>query len=253
MIHTLIVDDEPLCLNELRYLLSSYKDINIDFEATNLDDALEILQTQSLDLVFLDIEMDNQKAGLTIAKKIEQQNNSPDIIFLTAHPQHALKAFDFQPLHYLLKPISQTKLDLAIQRAREISRAEPTVPGKIALKYKTYDEFDEIIRPTIYLSPEEILYIHKDKLSNTTNLFTTDGNQYKGIRHTLQYFEERLSDSDFFRTHTSYLVNLLHVQGQKPRTSGEESNILTLKNSTAELPISKSKIRTLKTVLSSLA
>jgi len=58
MIHTLIVDDEPLCLNELRYLLSSYKDINIDFEATNLDDALEILQTQSLDLVFLDIEMD---------------------------------------------------------------------------------------------------------------------------------------------------------------------------------------------------
>lgn len=252
MIHTLIVDDEPLCINELKYLLSQYDDIKIDFEALNTHDALKILHIETLDLVFLDIEMNNEKAGLKIAKQISRQENAPQIIFLTAHPQHALNAFDFQPLHYLLKPISQKKLDLAIQRARDIPELQTPLPGRIALKYKTYDEYEAIIRPTVYLAPDEILYIHKDKLSNTTRVFTIDGNLFEGIRQTLQGFEALLSRNYFFRIHTSYLVNLKHVQGKKPRTSGEDSNILVLKNSEVELPISKLKISGLKIALESL-
>lgn len=270
MIRTLIVDDEPLCLDELKHLLSQYKDINIDFEASNACDALRILQTQTLDLVFLDIEMGNEKAGLKIAKEICKQKNTPKIIFLTAHPQHALKAFDFQPLHYLLKPISQSKLDLAIQRVRDLADTGPTAPdekiyekivnavhsmepvGRITIKHRTLDKYDAIIRPTVYLPPNDILYIHKDKLSNTTKIFTIDGKLFEGIRQTLQKFENLLSESNFFRIHTSYLVNLQHVEGQKPRTSGEESNILTLKNTATELPISKLKISALKAALESL-
>jgi len=270
MIRTLIVDDEPLCLDELKHLLFRYKDISIDFEASNMSDALAILQTQALDLVFLDIEMGNEKAGLKIARTMSERQDSPQIIFLTAHPQHALKAFDFQPLHYLLKPISQDRLDLAVQRARDLAESEVGMPGekiykkiahavhameppgRLTIKYKTCDEYDAVIRPTVYLAPDDILYIHKDKLSNTTKVFTTDGKLFEGIRQTLQSFEGQLNGNDFFRTHTSYLVNLQHVLGQKPRSSGEENNVLTLKNSTTELPISKLKISALKSALESM-
>ena len=270
MIRTLIVDDEPLCLDELKHLLSRYKDISIDFEASNMSGALETLKAQTLDLVFLDIEMGNEKAGLKIAKTISEQENAPQIIFLTAHPQHALKAFDFQPLHYLLKPISQEKLDLAIQRARDLAENETNMSGeknwknsehvassvepsgRITIKYRACDEYGAIIRPTVYLAPDDILYIHKDKLSNTTKVYTTDGKLFEGIRQTLQSFEGLLNGNDFFRMHTSYLVNLQHVLGQKPRSQGEESNILTLKNSATELPISKLKISALKAALESL-
>ncbi len=124
--------------------------------------------------------------------------------------------------------------------------------GRVTIKYRTCDEYDAVIRPTVYLAPDDILYIHKDKLSNTTKVFTTDGKLFEGIRQTLQSFEGLLGGNSFFRIHTSYLVNLQHVLGQKPRTSGEESNILTLKNSTTELPISKLKIGTLKAALESL-
>jgi len=269
MIHSLIVDDEPLGLNELKYMLSRYNDVNVAFESDNMSEALQLLERHELDLVFLDIEMDNEKSGLKIARKISEQESPPKIIFVTAHPQHALKAYDFQPLHYLLKPISEEKLDQAVQRVRDtldgenhslhvetygkkIDAAQLMKPAKkITIKYKTQDQYNDTIRPTVYLTANEILYIHKDKLSNTTNVFTVDGKQFEGVRQTLKSFEGLLADNDFFRIHTSYLVNLEYVQGLKPRISGDENNLLILKGSAVELSVSKLKIAALKSLLES--
>jgi DNA-binding LytR/AlgR family response regulator len=248
MITTLIADDEPLCLDELRYLLSQHSDIRVSFESDNLHDTLQFLKENIIDLVFLDIEMDYENAGLQIAQAISHLHNPPQIIFITAHPQHALKAFEFQALHYLLKPISDDNFNEALQRARNIFNNKNT-KQKIQIKYKFIDEYGEIIRPTIYLYTNDILYIHKDKLSNTTKVYTANGNIYEGVRKTLQNFEAQFKNSNFFRIHTSYLVNLEYVQENKPGILGDENKIITLKNSVVELPVSKLKIAALKSAL----
>jgi len=269
MIKILIVDDEPLSLDELKYLLSHYDDVDVVAETNHMDKALQLLQKHKFDLVFLDIRMNNEKAGLKIAQAIVKLEKPPLIIFITAYPQHALKAYDYQPLHYLLKPLSEKKLDQAIQRARTVLYEEMKPPPidvyekmidalrsikpskKIAIKYKSQDSYNDTIRPTVYLTPSEILYIHKDKLSNTTKVYTTDGQLFEGVRLTLQEFENQLANDDFFRIHTSYIVNLDYVSGQKPRAAGEENYLVLLKGNSIELPVSKLKIAQLTSILES--
>ncbi len=258
MIITLIVDDEPLCRNEIRYLLSKHEDVNVAFESDNFQGTLQLLKENTIDLIFLDIEMDHKKSGLTIAQAISRLSNPPQIIFITAHPQHALKAFEFQALHYLLKPISDDKFNEALQRARElISRKQTNKKNnslieKTAIKYRLIDDYGQVTRPTIYLNIRDILYIHKDKLSNTTKVHTIDGSTYEGIRKTLQVFETQFKQHNFFRIHTSYLANLDYVLINKCGISGFEKKTITLKKSTVELPVSKLKLTALKLALKDL-
>ncbi|VAW60902.1 hypothetical protein MNBD_GAMMA08-897 [hydrothermal vent metagenome] len=257
MIVTLIADDEPLCLNEVRYLLSKHKDVDVAFESDNLQGTLQLIKENAIDLVFLDIEMDHERAGITIAQAISHLNNPPQIIFITAHSQHALKAFEFQALHYLLKPISDNKLDEALDRARDIlSRHKINEKNKsnmheekIVIKYRSKDNYGQVTRPTIYLNTNDILYIHKDKLSNTAKVYTVDGGVYEGVRKTLQIFEAQFKHNNFFRIHTSYLVNLEYVLKNKPGNSGYEKKTITLKYSAVELPVSKLKLTALKSAL----
>jgi len=251
---TLIVDDEPLGLNELRYLLSHHNDIEVVAESGSMQQALKLLQQTKLDLALLDIQMSDKQAGLKIAHAISKHTKPPMIIFVTAHAEHALKAYDYQPLHFLLKPISEQKLDQALQRARAVFNQATTISSTdsvtpLIFKYKSQNKHDETIRPTAYLATHEVLYIHKGKLTNTTRVHGVDGIVYEGVRRTLQQFESELLDKHFFRIHTSFLVNLLHVRGLTPRSAGDDNTSLLLKYTTTELPVSKQRISGLKAAL----
>lgn len=118
----LIVDDEPLARQRLKRLLADCPDISVTGEAGNTA-AANALLSQEPDLIFLDIEMPGEN-GLDWAYRLRSLPVPPAIIFTTAHPEHALDAFRSSPVDYLLKPIEPERLNSALSRVRQITRAQ---------------------------------------------------------------------------------------------------------------------------------
>ena len=109
----LIIDDERLARNELRRLLENFPKVNIVGEASNADEAIILIDELKPDLLFLDIQMPG-KTGFDLLSSLE--NEVPDVIFTTAYDEYAIKAFEFNALDYLLKPIELHRLSEAIQK-----------------------------------------------------------------------------------------------------------------------------------------
>jgi len=111
----LIVDDEPLARSRLSRLLSQLNDYQVVGEAENGRQALQLCAELNPDLVFLDIEMPGAD-GLSVAAELGHNQPPPAVIFVTAHPQHALAAYQVAPAGYLLKPIGLESLQQCLQR-----------------------------------------------------------------------------------------------------------------------------------------
>src|ERR1044071_5270038 len=121
----LIADDESHCRSELKHLLSEHADLEIVGEAVNGIEALEKWRSLAPEIIFLDIQMPGL-TGLEVAAALDCEP-VPQIIFVTAYDQHAIKAFELGALDYLLKPISAERLDQSLARALKQS-AMPTNP-----------------------------------------------------------------------------------------------------------------------------
>lgn len=117
LLNTLLVDDEESALEGLCLRLQSFSDVNIVGQASSVDEAIELTKEEVPDLVFLDIEMPG-KSGFELLKQF-QPENYPAVIFMTAYHQYAIKAFEVRALDYILKPVNQSRLAEAIDRARE--------------------------------------------------------------------------------------------------------------------------------------
>ena len=118
----LIVDDEPLARARLKRLLSQFTHYRCVGEAENLHDALACCAKTEPDVLLLDIEMAGG-SGLTLASQLMQQALPPAIIFVTAHPQHALDAYQVSPADYILKPVSAERLGQALARVGMATKA----------------------------------------------------------------------------------------------------------------------------------
>lgn len=201
----LIVDDERLARKELTNLLQEYQEIEIIGEAVNAEDAEEKINSLKPDLLFLDIQM----PGKTGFELLESLDTVPEVVFTTAYDEYALKAFDFNALDYLLKPI-------------EPDRLKETVT-KLINKSKATDQ--EIEQPTTKLGPNDRVFV-KDgdkcwfvKLENI-RLFESDGNYIKiyfdnfkpMIHKSLNALDEKLDDRSFFRASRKHIINLTWVE-----------------------------------------
>src|SRR6185369_6860483 len=153
-IRTLIVDDEPLALRRLRALLADEADIEIVGEAANGTEAVRAIAGERPDLVFLDVQMPGLD-GFDVLRATASIHQ-PFVVFVTAHDEHAIKAFEVQAVDYVLKPVVETRFREAVRRAvsrlRDGSRQDmsrqmaqllermspPTLPragaGRIAVK-----------------------------------------------------------------------------------------------------------------------
>ena len=114
----LIVDDERLARTELKRLLNPFKDIKVVGEAVNADDAADKINEMKPDLLFLDIQMPG-KSGFDL---LEELDSVPTVIFTTAYDEYALKAFEYNALDYLLKPIEPKRLEETINKLIEKDR-----------------------------------------------------------------------------------------------------------------------------------
>lgn len=126
-LRTLIVDDETLARSRLRTLLGDCKAplISIEGEAANASQAIELLRRQPYDLALLDIHMPGAD-GLTLAQTLRSLPLPPAIIFVTAHAEHAVQAFELEAVDYLTKPVRLERLQQALQKVERLLRSRPS-------------------------------------------------------------------------------------------------------------------------------
>ncbi len=212
MLNTVIIDDEEKSRQTLRQMLSLFcKNVQIIGEAKDVRTGFELLSIVKPDLVFLDIKMPDGN-GFDLIRKLNSRNFN--LIFTTAFDQYAIKAFKFNAIDYLLKPIDTDELKAAVDKA-----------GKYILTNKT--NVDNLISNTleenkedqkIVLSTAEGMHIIKVKNiircqadDYYTNYFLNDGRRIM-ISKTLKESEELLIDYNFIRPHRSHLINISYIK-----------------------------------------
>lgn len=213
-ITAVIVDDEVNSIEALQWELEPFQDI-IEIVAT-CDSAMkgiEAIKKYQPQLVFLDIEMPKMN-GFEMLKKIAAINF--DVIFTTAYDEFALKAFKVNALDYLLKPIDEEELKLAIDKVKE-RNTEPITQLRLESIFKTImqsnPKFPNIALPTLEgLEFIEVASItHCQSEGNYTNIFQKNGHKTL-VSKTLKDIETMLEGHHFLRVHHSFLVNLIYVR-----------------------------------------
>src|SRR6202041_2172351 len=117
----LIIDDEQLAREELKYLLDTTGNVEVLAQGTNGIEAVDLIRTHQPDVVFLDVQMPGLD-GFAVLKKLLEHNDAdrmPQIIFATAFDQYAVRAFDVNAIDYLLKPFDRARVLQALERARQ--------------------------------------------------------------------------------------------------------------------------------------
>lgn len=229
-IRTVIVDDEPIARRGIRAQLKQEKDIEIISECGNGNEAVEVIEAQSPDLVFLDVQMPELDGfGVLEAIGIERM---PAVIFVTAYDRHAVRAFEVQALDYLLKPFDDERFATAVQRARQqikrngidnLSRRLRGLLDDINASRKYVERL--VIKSAgriFFLSVHEIDWI--EAADNYVRLHA--GRDAHLLRETMNSLEQRLDPSQFLRVHRSRIVNTQKIKELQSLFRGQYDIIL---------------------------
>jgi two-component system LytT family response regulator len=208
----IIIDDERLARTELRRLLEPYKEIEIIEEAINASDAAEKINRLNPELIFLDIQMPG-KNGFEL---LEDLDSVPKVIFTTAYDEYALKAFEYNALDYLLKPIEPKRLEEAIRRIIK----EKSEPPKATSSENILKAEDQIFvkdgERCWFVRLADVRLIESE--GNYARLFFNDFKPL--ILRTLNYLDERLDPKAFFRASRKHIVNLKWIENVEPWLNG---------------------------------
>lgn len=247
----IVVDDEPLARDELKYLLSARSGCQVVGEAEDGAGAVRLVAERRPDVVFLDIDMPGM-SGNDAARAILTFPHPPLVIFATAYGEYALKAFELGAVDYVLKPFEQQRLATTIERIEGLRKRstdwEAAVErvacllgsGRPKVKKLPVESRGEIK----LLDYEAIVYAvaHGGDVSVVTR---GEAYTYNG---TMAELESRLSSEGFLRVHKSYLVNLERVEGVLPWFKGTYWLVMGDAKHT-QVPVSKSQVKDLKNLL----
>lgn len=232
----IIVDDESKARSLLKNILLEYgKGIEIVGEAADIKTAVKLINSTTIDLVFLDIEMPNEN-GFSLFEYYE--NPTFETIFCTAYSEYAIKAFEVSAVDYILKPISISKLQQAIEKAIK-QHGQNQINHRIAVLKEniTVNQLQKIALPLsdglTFVKIDSILYFEAD--GSYTHVITS--NDKFLVCKKIKEFEELLqNDSRFFRVHRSYMVNMQQIE----KYNKKEGASLTFCNNKT-IPIAREK------------
>lgn len=215
---TILVEDEETSREILRNYLTKYcPKVTIVGEAANVDEALALIRNNTLDLVFLDVEMPKGNA-FDLLEQVGDR--SFETVFVTAYNQYAIEALNTHASYYLLKPISIDELIKAVDYVVDIKSKEIALENKV-LTTQNIESQGKITIPVQdgfeVIPVDQILYCQAD--DNYTQIFLKESKK-KLVSKTLKYFEEALTEFGFARVHKSYLVNVNEVTGYKKGKGG---------------------------------
>jgi two-component system, LytTR family, response regulator len=230
-IRALIVDDEPLARRGIRQLLAAFPDVDVAAECGNGGDAVRALAAECPDLVFLDVEMPGL-GGLDVIN-VHGADRMPLMVFITAHQEYAVRAFDTQAVDYLVKPLSEARFSAMMRRVYRRLRDQGQGPRL---------EVPGAAGP-IWLDAGEIDWI---EASGDHAVIHASGARHR-VRAPLANLEARLDPGRFARVHRSALVRLDQVRGLHRALSGE--TVLVLRDGTV-LPLSRRRAAKIRGLLS---
>ncbi|NMH67362.1 response regulator transcription factor [Bacillus sp. RO3] len=231
-----IIDDEPYSREEMKHLLGHYPWVEVVGEASSGEKGLEIILTMEPDVLFLDIEMPGM-SGVDLAEALQKMKEKPQIVFATAYPDYALKAFRVEAVDYLLKPFEESQLARTMERLKHLLKVgdkevrENSSMGKLSVQ----DE-DKIV----FIPPQEILYIFREERET---IICTLKKKYT-CRLPIKDLEAKLMTYPFFRVHKSYLVQLPYVEELIPWGSGVYQ--LKVQGADEAIPVSRNYVKELR-------
>ncbi|MBN2274532.1 MAG: response regulator transcription factor [Bacteroidales bacterium] len=244
-IKALIIEDEELARELIKNYLKETDFIEIIHECDNGFDGLKAIGDLKPDLIFLDIQMPK----LNGFEMLELVDDPPEIIFITAHNEFAIRAFEMNAVDYLMKPYSNDRLLAAVEKAAERIKNKQPSAKRIHHLIKTpiTEKMERIVVKSgsrIRVIPvEKILYLEAQ--DDYVMIYTEEGKHLK--QSTMKHFEDCLDPARFVRVHRSYIVQVDQVVQLEPYS--KDNYILKLKNGTT-IKVSRSGLKSLKEKLS---
>jgi two-component system LytT family response regulator len=215
-------------------LLADEPDIAVVAECANGAQSLKQIQEQQPDLLFLDVQMPRLN-GFEVLEALEPAQ-IPAVIFTTAHDEHAIRAFEVNALDYLLKPFTEARFRMALQRARQ--QLNKTAPGQLGSPLTGLLRHVRETTPgggrILIRSPERIVFLKPEEIDHVeaagNYVILHSGKERHILRETTAAMEARLAQAGFMRISRSIIVNLSRIREVQPIAPGQYS--LLLKNGT---------------------
>jgi len=241
-LRALIVDDERLARRALRSTLAAHDNVTLVGEAATVEEAAALIQEATPDVVLLDIQM-RRETGFDLLDCIDTPVH---VVFVTAHDEHAVRAFEVNALDYLLKPVDPKRLDEALQRVRTSEAPLPRQSNAAGHAFR-YDDlfFYEEGRQPRFIRIRKI--VHIEAAGNYTELHLADGSTAL-TSNTLSAWDERLPGDRFVRIHRSTIVNVEHVE--RMEHAANYTFDVFVAGQEAPLAMSRRRAKTLKDRLS---
>jgi len=250
MLRVVLVDDEKLSLDELSFILSKNSEIEIIGMFLSPLVALEFIKKSKPEIVFLDIEMPEIN-GFTLAEEICKLDFSVSIVFATVFDKYAIKAFEMNAIDYVLKPFSEKRLEITMDKINERYNCNKNIPfyihNNILPEQRAIEGIAKLPlwkEECIYLvHPQDILYctvINKEVFVLTKEAtYTTN--------YTLNQLGSKLINHNFFRSHKSYLVNLDRIYKIVPWFNS--TFVLKIEGWEEEVPVSRHYVKDFRKIL----
>lgn len=268
-ISAIIIDDEQLARDELKYLLDSVGDVNVVAQGANGIEAVDLIEQHHPDLVFLDVQMPGLD-GFAVIERIMQQSRLqaqagkeqpplPQIVFATAYDQYAVRAFDVNAVDYLLKPFDRARVEQTVERARN------RLTGNAAGAQMMESQIGEVLRllsssrePGRAHPPAKLVVQAQSRLllvdqaevcfaaidDGIIRVVTQNFEGHSKCR-TLEELQEMLDPAHFWRAHRGFLVNIDQIREVVPWFKSSYQLRMNDKQRT-EIPVSRAQTRRLR-------
>jgi len=218
-LNCIVADDEPIARQIIESYIAEISYLSLEASCTNAFEVMEVLQQQSIDILFLDINMP-KLSGLSLLKTMSQK---PNVIITTAYPEYAVEGFELSVTDYLLKPFSLERFLQAVLKVKDKTRLIGELPKEEADSKSLFVKSDKKL---VKLELDEINHI--EAYGNYIKIFTK---AMVLTPHTLTEFLEKLPNN-FLRIHKSFVINF-------DKLKLIDGNQIILENNT-KLPIGKS-------------
>ncbi|MGH2643127.1 MAG: LytR/AlgR family response regulator transcription factor [Chitinophagaceae bacterium] len=238
----IIIDDEPLAREIVKEYIQKIPDLQLMAECNDGFEAVKVISEYKPDLIFLDVQMPK----ISGFEMLELLDEPPAVIFTTAFDEYAIKAFEANATDYLLKPFSQERFELAVNKylsqkkedKSSVKNLMDSVSKDLPLKRIVIRDGSKI----------RIIPLHEvimlEAADDYVKIHTAKGAFLK--KKTMQSFEENLPESQFVRVHRSYIVNVSLITRIDPM---EKENHVALLKDGPQVPVSKAGYQRLKQVL----
>ncbi|HWG21199.1 MAG TPA: response regulator [Terracidiphilus sp.] len=261
----LIIDDEQLARDELKYLLDSVGGVDVVAQGTNGIEAVNLIEEHRPDLVFLDVQMPGLD-GFAVIKRLKENSVAralsgaeeeplPQIVFATAYDQYAVRAFDVNAVDYLLKPFDRSRVEQAVERVKGRIAGGPAAAAPAA-------QMDALLRllnrPQAAHQPAKLIVQAQSRLllvdqADICYAAIDDGiirvvtQNFEGQSkcRTLEELLDLLDSTVFWRAHRGFVVNINHIREVVPWFKSSYQLRMNDKQHT-EIPVSRSQTRRLR-------